>query len=157
MSDVSRGLSGWLASDGKWWPIGKAIDMIKARVIIVVGAALGLGLLIPGTAAGAAHKPSSSCLTAIQDYQQVDSLAGQSFTVVGHAFNVAANYPAEYGPIVTAVTNDDANSVNAIVAKVKGWNSQIDLYGANLKTLEAQVLAAAASASVAATKCEAGK
>jgi hypothetical protein len=123
----------------------------------VAGLAVGLTLLIPGAAgASTGHKPSSSCVTAIRDYQQLDGQASQAFTVVGHAFDVAANYPAQYGPIATAIQNDDVNSVNSIVAKVKGWTSQIDLYTSNLQTLEAQIGALKSSANAAAAKCEAG-
>ena len=94
---------------------------MKLRNIAIGAAALALPFGLSTASAGAAQhkvKVPASCKAEIKTYNQILLLASQGFTI-------AANYPAQYGPIATAVQNNDAATLNTIVAKVKNWNSQI--------------------------------
>ena len=94
------------------------------RLTYAAAGALIAGLLLVGAApAGASahkahHQVTKSCKAAINYWQAFDALAVKGF-------DIAANYPSEFGPIATAVENNDAAQVSTIVTQIQGYNSSI--------------------------------
>jgi hypothetical protein len=119
------------------------MSLIRRLAIAFIGAVALLGSLFIGTTAGAAtHKPSASCVTALKAFKQIMKLAGQGFEVAG-------NYPSQYGPIAQAIQDDSTSEVDAITSKVKGWNNQLGLLSSGLNMQESIAVPAA-------NKCLAG-
>jgi len=123
------------------------------RLKIVAIAAVSVATFAGASTAGASthHKAKAKVHTVVK-YIDVNSTPAACTAAItayrtlgGQLATLAGNYASEYGPIATAVENEDATSLANITSQIQTWNGQ-------LTTMVGQVTAANNEAA----ECEAG-